>query len=202
MKQEEKIFSVEWNFFFRGSAGMDKQRFLMLSVFFLNNIKVWNNVVDFGEVFFIFKGIYQDLIKISVWIQFGILEVWGNFFLQFSVLLVSGGMGKIFVIDYKKGFFYIFNVSSWIQIGVLVRFWWIFLKMGNIFSRSTALFQILMLFRKGTFGIEGRCLFIFVDSRRKKFYSIGDIFFFCFIIFIYIMKENISLFFLNRFLGN
>lgn len=99
MKQEEKISPVEWNFFLRGSAGMDKQRPPMPSVPFLNNIKVWNNAVDLGEVFPIFKGIHQDLTKTPVWIQLGTLEVWGIPFLQTSVKLLSGDMGKILATD-------------------------------------------------------------------------------------------------------
>lgn len=99
MKQEEKISPVEWNFFLRRSAGMDKQRPPMPSVPFLNNIKVWNNAVDLGEVFPIFKGIHQDLTKTPVWIQLGTLEVWGIPFLQTSVKLLSGDMGKILATD-------------------------------------------------------------------------------------------------------
>lgn len=75
MKQEEKISPVEWNFFLRGSAGMDKQRPSMPSVPFLNNIKVWNNAFDLSENFPVFKGIHTDLTKTPVWIKLGSLEV-------------------------------------------------------------------------------------------------------------------------------
>ncbi|XP_056004113.1 dynein axonemal heavy chain 6-like isoform X1 [Ostrea edulis] len=78
MKQEEKISPVEWNFFLRGSAGMDKQRPSMPSVPFLNNIKVWNNAFDLSENFPVFKGIHTDLTKTPVWIKLGSLEVRAN----------------------------------------------------------------------------------------------------------------------------
>ena len=70
MRNAGDISLEEWNFFLRGSAGLDKQRPVKPSVPWISRI-VWNQACDLSDAVPAFRGIYQDLTKTPCWIKLG-----------------------------------------------------------------------------------------------------------------------------------
>ena len=70
MRNAEDISLEEWNFFLRGSAGLDKQRPVKPSVPWISR-QVWNQACDLSDAVPAFRGIYQDLTKTPCWIKLG-----------------------------------------------------------------------------------------------------------------------------------
>lgn len=74
MKQAEEIDLVEWNYFLRGLAGMDRQRPAKPDIDWMK-LPIWNTASDMNETVPAFVGILNDLDKIPVWVKMGTVEV-------------------------------------------------------------------------------------------------------------------------------
>ncbi|XP_038058163.1 dynein heavy chain 6, axonemal-like isoform X3 [Patiria miniata] len=77
MRQEEKIGPTEWNFFLRGTAGMDKERPPKPDIPWLSD-QVWNTTVDLDDTVPACKGLLRDIQATPVHCKIGRLEVAPN----------------------------------------------------------------------------------------------------------------------------
>uniref|UniRef100_A0A5F8HIF6 Dynein axonemal heavy chain 6 n=1 Tax=Monodelphis domestica TaxID=13616 RepID=A0A5F8HIF6_MONDO len=77
MRQREELTEEEWNFFLRGSAGLDKERPPKPEVAWLLDV-IWFACVDLEETFPIFEGITKQLPTIPILIKIGNFETYIN----------------------------------------------------------------------------------------------------------------------------
>uniref|UniRef100_A0A4W3JW30 Dynein axonemal heavy chain 6 n=1 Tax=Callorhinchus milii TaxID=7868 RepID=A0A4W3JW30_CALMI len=74
LRQKGEISDVEWNYFLRGSSGMDKEHPLKPSVDWLTT-QMWNSCCDLEETLMCFKGLQEEIIATPVFFQIGRLEI-------------------------------------------------------------------------------------------------------------------------------
>ena len=74
MRQSGEIGNAEWNYFLRGSAGMDKERPEKPDIPWLTQ-SLWNNCCDLQELLPCFNGICTDIVSTPVFCNIGRLQV-------------------------------------------------------------------------------------------------------------------------------
>ncbi|XP_034630816.1 dynein heavy chain 6, axonemal [Trachemys scripta elegans] len=74
MRQREELTDTEWNFFLRGSAGLDKQRPAKPDVPWLEDT-TWFMCCDLEETLPCFQGIQNDILSTHIFIKLGCLEI-------------------------------------------------------------------------------------------------------------------------------
>uniref|UniRef100_K7FYG4 Dynein axonemal heavy chain 6 n=1 Tax=Pelodiscus sinensis TaxID=13735 RepID=K7FYG4_PELSI len=77
MRQREELTDIEWNFFLRGSAGLDKQRPAKPDVPWLED-SMWFMCCDLEEILPCFQGIQSEILSTHIFIQLGCLDVHVN----------------------------------------------------------------------------------------------------------------------------
>ncbi|EDO31800.1 predicted protein [Nematostella vectensis] len=73
MRQQEIITDEEWNFFLRGTGGLDKERPAKPDVPWLTDF-MWNTCCDLEDVLHSFKGFKGDFVKAPITISMGNLQ--------------------------------------------------------------------------------------------------------------------------------
>ncbi|XP_050800280.1 dynein axonemal heavy chain 6 isoform X6 [Gopherus flavomarginatus] len=74
MRQREELTNTEWNFFLRGSAGLDKQRPAKPDVPWLEDT-TWFMCCDLEETLPCFQGIQNEILSTHIFIKLGCLEI-------------------------------------------------------------------------------------------------------------------------------
>ncbi|XP_053056801.1 dynein axonemal heavy chain 6 isoform X1 [Acinonyx jubatus] len=77
MRQQESLTDAEWNFFLRGSAGLEKERPPKPEVPWLHNA-MWFACCDLEESFPVFKGLTQYILLHPISIRIGSFETYIN----------------------------------------------------------------------------------------------------------------------------
>ncbi|CAM5115591.1 unnamed protein product [Eretmochelys imbricata] len=77
MRQREELTDTEWNFFLRGSAGLDKQRPAKPDVPWLEDT-TWFMCCDLEETLPSFQGIQNEILSTHIFIKLGCLEIHVN----------------------------------------------------------------------------------------------------------------------------
>ncbi|XP_052028538.1 LOW QUALITY PROTEIN: dynein axonemal heavy chain 6 [Apodemus sylvaticus] len=77
MRQQEQLTEAEWNFFLRGSAGMEKERPPKPEASWLP-IQVWLSCCDLEESFPIFEGLTRNLMLHPISVTLGSFETYIN----------------------------------------------------------------------------------------------------------------------------
>ncbi|XP_044515237.1 dynein axonemal heavy chain 6 [Gracilinanus agilis] len=77
MRQRDELTEEEWNFFLRGSAGLDKERPPKPDVPWLLDV-IWFACVDLEETFPVFQGLTMQLPTIPIMVKIGNFETYLN----------------------------------------------------------------------------------------------------------------------------
>ncbi|XP_071788570.1 dynein axonemal heavy chain 6-like isoform X3 [Asterias amurensis] len=77
MRQEDKIKQTEWNFFLRGTAGVEKEHPSKPDIPWINDY-IWNTTFDLDDSVPAFKGLLRDLVATPIYCKMGRLEVTPN----------------------------------------------------------------------------------------------------------------------------